>query len=158
MDNNQISAVDGLSELDGLIELSMKGNRFTSLDMSCTKWRRLESLNLSNNKLTAFIAPESLSSCITINLGKSVAHLHYHNPKRCCLDNNFIKTLDAASKMPNLRILRLCNNPLESIDITSFYNLRSLLFDDCLLSNVDNLDQLKKLENFSIRSQRKHRL
>ena len=60
--------------------------------------------------------------------------------------------------MPRLRILRICDNPLESIELACFCGLRTLLLDNAYLSTIANLDHLKKLENFSIRNQKGHRM
>ena len=70
VDNNQISSIDGLSQLDGLIKISMKNNRLSSIDLSRTKWRRLESLNLSHNQLVNVSSLDCLESCISLNLGE----------------------------------------------------------------------------------------
>ena len=70
VDNNQISSIDGLSQLDGLIKISMKNNRLSSIDLSRTKWRRLESLNLSHNQLVNVSSLDCLENCISLNLGE----------------------------------------------------------------------------------------
>lgn len=55
--------------------------------------------------------------------------------------------------MPALRILRLCSNPLASIDVEFAPNLRTLFADDARLGEVAGTDRLRKLENLSLRDQ-----
>lgn len=70
VDNNRISSIDGLSQLDGLIKISMKNNRLSSINFGRTKWRRLESLNLSHNQLVDVSSLDCLESCVSLNLGE----------------------------------------------------------------------------------------
>lgn len=37
-DNNQIKDLGGLAEIDGLLRLSLKGNRVETLDLAATSW------------------------------------------------------------------------------------------------------------------------
>lgn len=55
--------------------------------------------------------------------------------------------------MPRLRVLRLCSNPIEDLAISSTPRLRTLFVDGARLGAVRGTDNLRKLENLSVRDQ-----
>ena len=69
-DYNNISDIRGLAELDGLIRVSLKGNKLSVLDLAATRWLRLETLNLAKNSITELRNPDRLLSLVTFDLGK----------------------------------------------------------------------------------------
>jgi Leucine-rich repeat (LRR) protein len=73
IDNNRVSDISGLAEIDGLQKLSLRGNALRHIDFSTTKWTRLETLNLSRNEITRLESVDTLQSLISLNLGKDVA-------------------------------------------------------------------------------------
>jgi Leucine-rich repeat (LRR) protein len=56
--------------LDGLIRLSVCGNRLERVDVAHAKWGRLEVLELAGNALTQVKSIEKLPSLRVLNLGK----------------------------------------------------------------------------------------
>ncbi|KAL8290415.1 hypothetical protein RQP46_002673 [Phenoliferia psychrophenolica] len=135
-DNNQIADLAGLADIDGLVRLSLKGNRIESLDFAATNWTRLETLNLSRNNIKAIMNVDRL---------QSLSHLN--------LDYNCLESFEPTHSMPRLRILRLCSNPLLSLDTSFAVKLRTLFLDSCLLSSLSGTAHLLKLENLSLRDQ-----
>lgn len=55
--------------------------------------------------------------------------------------------------MPRLRVLRLSNNPLSALDVSFAPKLRTLYADSTRLGALEGTDQLRKLENLSLRDQ-----
>ncbi|GAA5985359.1 hypothetical protein JCM11641_006376 [Rhodosporidiobolus odoratus] len=135
-DGNRISSLDGLEELDALVKVSLKGNLLGALDFGRMKWARLETLHLARNKISPVANLDRLSSLSTLNL-----------------DHNLLTSLDPASDMPRLRVLRLCNNPLPTLDISFAPKLRTLYVDSAKLGMLQGTEQLRKLENLSLRDQ-----
>ena len=68
-DHNRIDDLTGLAELDGLVRLSLKCNRIARLDLGSTKWTRLESLNVSANRIAELSGIDRMASLISLNLG-----------------------------------------------------------------------------------------
>lgn len=56
--------------------------------------------------------------------------------------------------MPRLRVLRLCDNHLEQVEVKRCPNLRTLFIDSCDSVSVEGAGRLRKLENLSVRDQR----
>lgn len=50
-------------------------------------------------------------------------------------------------------MLRLCGNPIASLDVSFAPKLRTLYADSARLGNLLGTDQLRKLENLSVRDQ-----
>lgn len=71
-DDNKISSLNGILDMDGLIRLSVKSNQLERLDLADAKWTRLEVLELADNTITAIKGLESLSSLRVLNMGKSL--------------------------------------------------------------------------------------
>ncbi|ORY73857.1 hypothetical protein BCR35DRAFT_293569 [Leucosporidium creatinivorum] len=135
-DGNRISDLSGLGEIDGLLRLSVKGNKLERVDFAELKWARLETLNLSRNKLTVITGVEHLQSATMLNF-----------------DHNSLSRFAPTAYMPRLRVLRLCSNPIESLDIGFATKLRTLFIDGAKLGVVHGTDELRKLENLSVRDQ-----
>lgn len=55
--------------------------------------------------------------------------------------------------MPRLRILRLSNNRLNSVNAVPYPNLRTLYVDNNALGTIVKAYRLSKLENLSARNQ-----
>ena len=51
------------------MRLSLKGNRIARLDLGSTKWTRLESLNVSANRIAELSGIDRMTSLISLNLG-----------------------------------------------------------------------------------------
>lgn len=68
-------------------------------------------------------------------------------------DHNQLCALEPSAPMTRLRVLRLCDNPLETLDVAFAPKLRTLFVDGARLGAVEGTDQLRKLENLSVRDQ-----
>ena len=55
--------------------------------------------------------------------------------------------------LASLRILRLCDNPLVSLDVQAVPALRTLVAERCRLKAVPHLGKLRKLETVSLGGQ-----
>ena len=55
--------------------------------------------------------------------------------------------------MPNIRILRLCQNPVVALNIALMSGLRTLFIDGARLEAISHMGTLRKLENVSLRDQ-----
>ncbi|BGP50011.1 Protein nud1 [Rhodotorula kratochvilovae] len=136
LDGNQIASLDGLSTLDSLVKLSLKGNALVEVDLSSTSWSRLETLHIARNKLALIKGVERLVSLTTLNL-----------------DHNNLASFESAGPLLRLRVLRLSNNPIASLDASFAPKLRTLYIDSARLGDLLGTDQLRKLENLSVRDQ-----
>ncbi|KAI1789389.1 hypothetical protein LXA43DRAFT_892958 [Ganoderma leucocontextum] len=135
-DGNRIDSVDGLQKMDGLMKLSLQENTIRSLDLRDFKWTRLEMLNASQNRISIISGLTSVPSLVALNL-----------------DNNLLGEFEPEGSMPRLRILRLSNNRLNSVNAVPFPNLRTLYADNNALGTIVKAYRLAKLENLSIRNQ-----
>ncbi|GAA5931005.1 hypothetical protein JCM1841_005454 [Sporobolomyces salmonicolor] len=136
-DGNRIESLEGLAELDGLVRLSLKGNSLKGeVNLARTKWIRLETLYLAHNKISSLRGLERLSSLTSLNL-----------------DHNALPSLSPSATLPRLRVLRICNNPITALDVAFATKLRTLYVDSARLGAVTGTEQLRKLENLSVRDQ-----
>lgn len=69
------------------------------------------------------------------------------------LDHNDLYSISMSQPMPSLRILRLSDNHLEQVDVSSWTNLRTLYIDSNDLMEIKGTHRLRKLENMSARDQ-----
>ncbi|PMD65377.1 uncharacterized protein K444DRAFT_640302 [Hyaloscypha bicolor E] len=137
-DNNQIKSLEGISQLDGLLTLRMRGNLVETLDFSGAKLQRLTDLDLRNNKLTTVQNLEQLRSLSTVDLE----------------ENKLTQfSLSDPALLWSLKYLRLSGNNLESIDVSRFPNLRLLYLDRNRLGKVTGLLKTTHLDSVSLREQ-----
>ena len=76
MDNNLVSSLDGIMELDGLLRVSAKCNQINSLDFTGSKLTRLEVLECQKNCIGRVDGLEELVSLMSLHLGTSSTHTH----------------------------------------------------------------------------------
>ncbi|EPY51195.1 SIN component scaffold protein [Schizosaccharomyces cryophilus OY26] len=136
VDNNQLWNIDGILRLDGLLKLSARGNRFKQLSFTNSNLNRLEELLLGNNALENIEEISSLQSLMVLQL-----------------DINQLTTLQASQPMIHLRVLRLNNNAIQHLEVDQFPNLRTLYMDYNCFTRIPDIYRLKRLTNFSFRSQ-----
>ncbi|EGG09029.1 uncharacterized protein MELLADRAFT_77162 [Melampsora larici-populina 98AG31] len=137
VDDNEIVSLEGLAALDGLTKLSVKGNKLKNVHLEGFAWPRLEVLNLSRNQIREISGLEGLHSMYSLNL-----------------DHNDLYTLSAPQQsMLGLRVLRISDNHIESVDISAFTNLRTIYVDHNDLIEIKGAERLRKLENLSARDQ-----
>ncbi|KDQ11108.1 hypothetical protein BOTBODRAFT_35643 [Botryobasidium botryosum FD-172 SS1] len=135
-EKNAITSVEGLTQLDGLVKVCLKGNRIQEVDFARNAWTRLESLDLSHNGLRSITGISTLTALVVLNL-----------------DNNQLEHFAAESPMPKMRILRLSMNRLTRLNAAPFTNLRTLYADNNALGEVLKAERMTKLENLSLRNQ-----
>lgn len=70
VDHNRISDLSNIMNMDSLVKLSARDNRIDRLDLSKSKWARMESLELPECGLGDLIGLEHLTNLITLNLGE----------------------------------------------------------------------------------------
>jgi protein NUD1 len=69
VDNNLLSSLDGILQLDGLLKVSAKHNQISSLDFTGSKLHRLEVLECQRNCIGWIEGLEELVNIITLHLG-----------------------------------------------------------------------------------------
>jgi len=137
VDDNLISDVSGLYSVDSLMKLSMKGNRIKKINFELAHWDHLEVLNLDRNQISEVTGLHHLKSVYLLNL-----------------DRNQLYTLTIEEPMPKLRVFRMNENRLESLEVSKLVNLRTLYIDTNDLMEISGANRLRKLENLSVRDQR----
>lgn len=70
-----------------------------------------------------------------------------------CEDHNNLESLQADKVIPKLRTLRISSNSLRRLEISSMPSIRTLYADNNMLSQIQGLSRLRKLENLSLRNQ-----
>ena len=69
MDNNKLTSLDGIMDLDGLLKISAKNNDISGLDFTGSKLSRLEVLACEKNCIGWIEGLEDLSSLMSLHLG-----------------------------------------------------------------------------------------
>lgn len=137
-DNNKIRSLHGVNRLDGLLSLRLRGNSVQSLDFSGTGLQRLTELDLKDNHVSSVANLQELRSLTSLNL----------------IDNHLCEfIIENTETIWSLRYLKLSGNNLESIDVSSFPNLRLLYLDQNRLGKVTGLLKTKHLDSLSMREQ-----
>ncbi|KAF2094674.1 hypothetical protein NA57DRAFT_45783 [Rhizodiscina lignyota] len=145
-DNNRIVNLDGVMGLDGLLSLSVRGNRIERVDFENTSLVRLEKLDLASNHLGDSKGLRNLQSL------PSLAELN--------LDNNDLRTFLTptdinADPCPNLRVISLCNNRFEAVNLPPSFlpSLREVYLDNNRISSLTGLQEQQNLDLLSLRNQ-----
>ncbi|KAI7168719.1 hypothetical protein KC324_g11517 [Hortaea werneckii] len=136
-DDNQISSLEGILELDGLLKVRMRRNKIQQVDFEGCQLQQLTDLDLCGNEIT------------------SIAHLPALTALRSLkLDCNPLgDTLSMSQSMPLLRELSLKSCGLRHLDVFGVPKLRKLEVDDNCLSDVESISNCKNLESLSMRRQ-----
>ncbi|WVQ70970.1 hypothetical protein IAR50_000495 [Cryptococcus sp. DSM 104548] len=138
-DDNAITDLSGILDMDCLIKVSCANNKLERLDLSDSRWSKLESLDVSNNSIAFVKDLHKLASAASINL-----------------DGNQLDMLSPSKPMPNVRVLKFSDNKVSHFDISLFPKLRTLYADNNSLTHIARTDRYasSRLENLSIRNQR----
>lgn len=125
--------------MDSLLKLSVAGNKIERVDLEHTKWDKMESLNLSNNRIKVVTGLHRLKSVVTLNL-----------------DKNKLSDLDPAAPLPAVRTLRFSDNDVAHIDLSHFPKVRTLFADNNALPGLSRSlsGGGHRIENLSVRNQR----
>lgn len=93
-------------------------------------------------------------SLTTLNLGSCILRYQDRLPLIIArAEHNALTAIDPSADMPRLRVLRLSNNPLATLDVSFAPRLRTLYADSTRLGALEGAEQLRKLENLSLRDQ-----
>jgi Leucine-rich repeat (LRR) protein len=139
LDHNVIKDLSGIMSMDSLQRLSAVGNKIEQLDLSTARWEKLESLNLSKNKIRSITGLHRLQSIGSLNL-----------------DHNKFTDLDSTVPLERIRSLRFCDNDITYIDLSHFPKLRTLFADNNALPGLSRSMSTggHRIENLSVRNQR----
>lgn len=125
-DKNAVRSIEGVLDLDGLLSLSLRGNKMASVDFKTAALSRLEHVDLSMNPLTSVRGLASLPTLKSLNL-----------------DDCHLVELPYRDRMTNLNgsleQLSLARNGLSSLNVEGFPRLRSLNVDDNRLGYIEGL-------------------
>ncbi|KAI1634197.1 hypothetical protein F4809DRAFT_540586 [Biscogniauxia mediterranea] len=137
-DNNEITSLDGINLHDSLQVLRARGNYIDKVDFDGTKLQRLTELDLENNQITSVHNLEQLTCLSTLNL--------QHNRLA-----SFGPSTDYT--MPCLKYLKLSNNDLATLDVSTTPSLRLLHVDRNRLVNITGFSRCRRLDSLSLREQ-----
>jgi Leucine-rich repeat (LRR) protein len=137
-DNNMITSIDGIGQLDALLTLRVRGNLIESVNFKNTGLQKLTDLDLAGNLINNVSSLKDLRSLSDLNLDGNKIDDFYH------IGSELITTM---------KYLRLNDNALREIDVSSFPNLRLLSLDRNHLGNIRGLLKAKHLDSLSLREQ-----
>lgn len=139
--HNGITDLSGILEMDCLIKLNASGNQIKRVDLEGCKWQRLETLDLSNNRIHSVHGLNALTSLTSLNL-----------------DHNNLHTVEPPSPMTSIRVLRLSDNELNYLDLSLFPRIRTLYADNNAIPGLSRSSTGgHRIENLSLRNQRVQR-
>ncbi|KAH8601399.1 hypothetical protein B0O99DRAFT_648747 [Bisporella sp. PMI_857] len=129
----------GITNLDGLLSLRLRGNLIDSIDFQGTRLHRLSTLDLNDNQIVNIQNLHQLCALTTLSLE----------------DNKLTMfSIDQTQKLESLKYLKLGENFLQSIDVSQLPNLRVLYLDRNRLGKISGLLRTKYLDSLSVREQR----
>ena len=177
-----IKSIDGLLDLDDLIELSLTFNKITIIE-GLEGLRNLKCLNLFSNHIETIYGLEKLINLRELSLGgnkiKKIEGLGaLKNLKRLYLGHNYISKIEGLEPLTNLEGLHLSHNHISKIErldnlknlkivnlndnkkltelegLESLTNLRRLNLDNTYIQEIKGLDTLGNLRVLSLKKQR----
>ncbi|KAG8875276.1 hypothetical protein FRB97_005253 [Tulasnella sp. 331] len=166
VDGNCVTRLDGITQLDGLVKVSIQGNALGGvLDLYGVRWPRMETLDLSENRLTDVRGISRLKALISLNLDNNELEA-FNTPSGSANTSSSTSPVTVNSR---LRVLRLSGNRLAHLELGSdasvsslsspswcaFPGLRTFYADGNRLGEVVGLEGLTRLENLSLREQRR---
>lgn len=138
LDHNRVSCIEDIMGIDSLVKISCVGNELIDLDLTRSKWDRLEVLDLSNNKIERITGLETLKSLHTLNL-----------------QDNDLQDLQLAQPLSSVRILKVSRNHLTHLNLADFPRLRTLYADGNEITHLGSIrGKPNKIETLSMRNQR----
>ncbi|KAI1751224.1 hypothetical protein F4782DRAFT_506331 [Xylaria castorea] len=138
-DNNEIASLDGIKFHDSLQVLRARNNKITHVDFDGTKMQRLTELDLENNQIVEFENSEQLTSLNTLNV-QSNCLIHFAPSE--------------GQSLPCLRILKLSDNDIQTLDVSVFPSLRLLHIDRNSITTMTGFSQCRYLDSLSFREQK----
>ena len=136
-DDNDITTIDGVFELDGLLKIRLRRNKLSHVDFESSYFHRLTSLDLCGNRIASIGHLNSLSSLTELKLdGNKLTH-----------------GLRVKQPMLGLTLLSMRDCDLKYLDISNFPNLTYLYVDENRLANIEGISKLKNLVVLSVKRQ-----
>ncbi|KAI8955921.1 hypothetical protein F4801DRAFT_527358 [Xylaria longipes] len=142
-DNNEITSLDGIKFHDSLQVLRARSNQITHVDFDGTKMQQLTELDLENNQIVEFKNSVQLTSLNTLNL-----------------QSNCLTSFAPSEGQPllSLRILKLSDNDIQTLDLASFPSLRLLHVDRNNITTMTGFSQCRCLDSLSLREQKGNKI
>jgi Leucine-rich repeat (LRR) protein len=137
-DNNMITSIDGIGQLDALLSLRVRGNLIESVNFKNTGLQKLTDLDLAGNLINKVSNLKDLKSLSDLNLDENKLD-DFHQI--------------ASEVMTTVKYLRLNENELRDVDVSSFPNLRLLSLDRNHLGKIRGLLKTTHLDTLSLREQ-----
>lgn len=137
-DNNNIKSLEGIQKLDGLITLRLRNNNIEALDFTKANLPRLTDLDLKGNQIAEIVNLQRLAALVNLNLEDNEIHDFPQVEER----SDF-----------GLKYLKLSGNCISHLDVTSYPNLRVLYLDRNQIETIDGLRSTKYLDSLSLREQ-----
>ncbi|KAF1984752.1 hypothetical protein K402DRAFT_434282 [Aulographum hederae CBS 113979] len=132
---NRIESLDGIQQLDGLLSLSLKGNKLRKANFDGTRLKRLTHLDLSENQLSDIESIHSLPQLTSL-----------------ALDDNALTSFTTSTPLAHLTTLSLSRNSLSSFSLINLPALTYLHLDSNSLATVDG-KTAHPLQTLSLRNQ-----
>ncbi|KAI0454463.1 hypothetical protein F5B21DRAFT_475476 [Xylaria acuta] len=138
-DNNEITSLDGIKFHDSLQVLRARSNQITHVDFDGTKMQRLTELDLENNQIIEFENSAQLISLNTLNL-----------------QSNYLTSFapSEGQSLLALRILKLSDNDIQTLNLAVFPSLRLLHVDRNNITTMTGFSQCRCLDSLSLREQK----
>lgn len=165
LDGNIIKSLAGIMQLENLVRVSAKRNKIANVDLTGATWYaftcsseskltarpKLETLDLSNNRISKISGLSSLTGLREIVLGESSSsHATHRSPS----DMNRLTILSSTATLPSLRTIRISDNDVTALDLCNFPKLRILYADRNRLNGLRRTGGGKsRIENLSLRNQ-----
>ncbi|KAF2860979.1 hypothetical protein K470DRAFT_257329 [Piedraia hortae CBS 480.64] len=125
-DDNQITSIDGIFALDGLLKLRLRRNKLQRIDFGTSYLKRLTDLDLSDNDISIVENIDRLDDLTTLRL-----------------DGNMLPSgVRTSHSMAKLKTLSLRDSGVETLSVGVFPGLQSLNVDDNRLPTITEISNL----------------
>ncbi len=136
--DNHIKSIEGIMELNGLLELEVHGNELIDVDFEDSELVRLRKLDLGSNKIRSVRNLHSLTSLEELDVS-----------------NNQLLALPGKGEAPGSLIrLVATHNLVEEVNLGDYPAIRMVDLDGNRIQAVLGLEAAYSLESFSLRAQR----
>ena len=151
-DGCPVTNLNGLSRIDGLLKLSVKGGQLEVLDGAELKLSLLQTLNLCSNKIRRVDRLEQLVSLRSLDLGKFRRRIFFFFflLTLYSADSNKITTMIINDDCKILSKLSLRNNELEDISQISPGALKFLHLENNPKCQIESFNSFKSLNSLSL--------
>ncbi len=156
-DDNQIASLDGINLHDSLQVLRVRNNLIKHVDFEGTRLHRLTELDLEGNQIGSVRNVEQLRSLTTLNLQRN--WLASFGPTATATATATSSSYGYhQSVMGCLRYLKISDNELTALDLSSYPSLRLLHADRNQLTTLTGFARCRRLDTLSLREQQQRRV